>query len=393
MRYRVGWWLVAVLLLVGPARARAQFNVVPPKDFTAFLSHPRYEDGGFFVGMDFLYIRSENIIGNQTVGVRGFKDMDGSITGTPNTFIGSGQEALNTQQLHGPRNFIPGFEVNLGWRFEDGTTVSLNWWHLSENHMYAAANLIPPDFNVGSKLENTYLYAPVSNFPQLYGGNPGNVLVGNPGATYGIWNAASLMSITLLQRFELIDVTTRAPVLQTENYRAWWTFGPRAVILFDRFQWRTVSSDAAGNAVASDVAIYSNVVSNRLYGPFIGCGNEWFLGSTPIGGFSVSLDVEGALYLDMVKERARWETGARNTSANRNRNNYTLSPGLQGKIGFWWYPWEAVTFHLGWDALVFFNTVTSREPIDFNFASLNPQYDYGTIRYFHGLNLGIGFVF
>src|SRR5215213_7895015 len=119
MRNRVGLWLVAGLLLGIPAAGRAQYQEVPPAPFVGPLSHPRYEDGGFFVGLDFLYLRSENVLGNQTIAKRGFMDLDGSISGkSPPTFIGSGQEALNTQQLH-PRNFQPGFDLSMGWRFEN----------------------------------------------------------------------------------------------------------------------------------------------------------------------------------------------------------------------------------------------------------------------------------
>lgn len=391
MRNRVGWYLIAGLLWALPATVHAQFEEVPPS-FTAFLSHPRYESGGFYVGMDFLYMRTGQVVGTQTVARRGFIDADGSIGGLPGIFYGSGQEALNTNQLHGPGSYTPGFDLSFGWRFEDGVTVELSWWHLVDYRQHASANLVPEGFLVGKGLANTYLTAPVYNFPIQYGGTQ-NLLVGSPGATYGIWNAATVMDIDFVQRFEKVDLSLRIPMLQTESYRNWGTVGSRALILWDRFKWRTVDADANGSAVNSTEAYYTNIVSNRLYGVFVGCGNEWFLGSTPIGGFSFSLDVEGSLALDMVKTRARWELGDRSTAATRARNSYTFAPGVLGKIGFWWYPWEAITVHIGWDAMAVFNTVASRNPIDFNFASLDPEYNRTFMRLWHGLQLGVGFVF
>ena len=59
MRTRFGWLILAAALLgptVAPTRAWAQngYYEVPPAHFTGPLSHPRYETGGFFVGMEAL---------------------------------------------------------------------------------------------------------------------------------------------------------------------------------------------------------------------------------------------------------------------------------------------------------------------------------------------------
>src|SRR5206468_207142 len=132
----------------------------------------------------------------QLVAVRGFVDLDGSISKrTPRTFVGSGEEALNVEQLMGPSSAQPGWDLFLGWRFQGGVVVELDWKHLVSTKYHATASLIPPSFNTGNQLENTFLTAPVSNFSPDWGGPFQNVPQGNIGATFGIWNAASLMQI------------------------------------------------------------------------------------------------------------------------------------------------------------------------------------------------------
>src|SRR5207253_10032319 len=50
MRIRYSWLLVLSALLLAPLRAHAQNYEVPPSPlpYTGMLSHPRYEQGGFF---------------------------------------------------------------------------------------------------------------------------------------------------------------------------------------------------------------------------------------------------------------------------------------------------------------------------------------------------------
>ena len=43
--------------------------------------------------------------------------------------------------------------------------------------------------------------------------------------------------------------------------------------------------------------------------------------------------------------------------------------------------------------MMFFNTVSSKHPVDFNYGSLTPGYDKGTFRIFNGFNAGISFTF
>src|SRR5262249_61315683 len=123
MRTRTGWLMALALALV-PATARAQvtnYNYeVPPSPylFPGPFGHARMEEGGFFVGVDFVFWHVPNPLLPQAVASRGFMDFDGSIGGQgPGLFIGSGEEALNTRQVSGPGLWSPGLQIVAGRRF------------------------------------------------------------------------------------------------------------------------------------------------------------------------------------------------------------------------------------------------------------------------------------
>lgn len=397
MRKRIGGWLLAlgvcgVWLLPGVAFGQYQ-EVVPMSGYwPGPLGHPRYEDGGFYIALEGLYMRQTNPLHAQNVAVRGFMDVGGNITGTPGTFVGSGDIALSTNQVNGPTTFQPGFNLVGGWRFQSGVVLQVSWMHLWQARYAAVASILPPDFNVGSNLANTFLFSPVVNFPAEFAGAPQNVTAGQPGDTFGIWNAASLMGISFVQRFDMVDITGRIPIFQTDCHRTYGIVGPRMVWFWERFAWRTVDAEPAGGSTPQDQALYSNVVSNRLYGLVCGCGHDWFLGDTPAGGFGVNIDLGAALYYDFVKERAKYERGDRAIAYSHPRNVYRLVPEVEAKLGVWWYPWEAVQVRVGYNWMAFFNTIASQQPIDFNFATLTPVYS-GQIRLLDGLDFGVGFVF
>lgn len=390
--------LLCCLLLAGlfggtPSLARAQYNFpVPPVDFTGPLSHPRYETGGFFLGLEGKFMWQNRPIKSQLIATRGFVDADGSIASV-GQFVGANVEALNTRQLRGPGTFVPGTNLTLGWLFENEVCLQVNWWHLWDARYSALAGVIPIGFTNGPQLANTFLTAGVFNLPLDFAGNPQNVQGGNDGATFGIFNAASLMQIDFVQRFDLFELNARFPVSMIENHRFYGTIGPRAVTLWERFKWRTVDADLDGLATEQTVAIYSNVVSNRLYGLVLGCGHDWFLGDTPAGGFSWTFDVAGALYLDFAKGRAKYEIADRSEAASRARNFWSLVPGVEANIKLWWYPWEGIQAWVGYDFISFFNTYSSPQPVDFNFGAIDPEFKDGTFRYLHGLRWGVAFVF
>ena len=92
MRKRIGWLGLLAGILLTPASAPAQVTydyAVEPVIFTGPLSHPRYEDGGFYTGAEAMYWKTNRVINSQQVASRGFLDVDGSITGTADTFVGS----------------------------------------------------------------------------------------------------------------------------------------------------------------------------------------------------------------------------------------------------------------------------------------------------------------
>src|SRR5207245_8523168 len=106
-------------------------------------------------------------------------------------------------------------------RFGDGTTVDFTWMSLAENRYGAVATLVPPGLNPGPLLADTFLFAPVFGFPNDFAGQPIKLALGNPNAAYGIWNAASVMSLDFIQRFSQYDITLRTPFFQTECCRCY----------------------------------------------------------------------------------------------------------------------------------------------------------------------------
>ncbi len=402
MRTRIGWFILAAALWLWPRAVRAQYYEVPQVPFTGPLSHPRYESGGFYFAFDGIVWNLDRKINNQVVARRGFVDTDGTATGlVPPVFVGSGDQALNTLELRGPGSWTPGFDFNVGWRFESGVVFNVSWIHLVDTRYAVSAGPIPPDFNVGGLLQNTFLFSPVTNFSPDYGGprdlptsippNPAT----DPSATalYGIWNGADNMSIELLQRFDMVTITGRVPFWQSDSCRMYGLIGPRAIVMWERFKWRTVDLDFAGFGTASNNADYTNVVAQRMYGVHVGCGQEWYLGEMPIlGAFSWSLDAEGSFYGDFVKARAKYEREDGATSASRARNFFRPVAGAEAKASLWWYPWEAVQVRIGYNFMALVNTLASERPIDFDMGVISPVYNQAN-RVLHGFDIGIGFVF
>lgn len=411
MRIRTGWlgWLVTAGVVLAPSGVRGQ--EVPPADpvFPLPLYHSRPEKGGFYAAGEFVFFRQDNPLKNQPIAVRGILDFDGSITADLNgvtieplngppiiapgvpmvgTFIGSGTVALNATDASGPLSYEPGFRLTTGWKFAGGAAVEFSWMSLVETKYNAVATLVPPTLNAGTLLQETFLFSPVFNFPNDFAGPQQKLALGNPNAAYGIWNGASVMSIDFVQRYSQYDITSRIPVWETDCCRCYGLVGPRYINMWERFRWRTVSEGFDGASNQSDVALYSNVVSNQMYGVDVGIGTEWYLGH----GFSLSVDGRAAGMIDFVREIVKYERADFAIGNKRSKHDYTFVPELQASFDVWWYPIEGIQIKVGYELMGFFDTISSPQPVSFNYGGLDVGYSR-TSRFFDGFHAGIGFIF
>jgi hypothetical protein len=415
MGTRTGW--LALLLTAGvalaPTGVRGQGDEVPPADpvIPLPLYHDRPERGGFFVDGEFVFFRQTNPIKHQEIALRGLLDFDGSITadlngrplnppnmppvivpgvGTPGTFIGSGKPALFADDVSGGNHesYEPGFRLGLGWRFADGTALEFTWMSIFEARYSAVATLVPPGLNPGPLLADTFLFSPVFNFPNDFAGMPQKLALGNPNAAYGIWNAASVMSLDFIQRFDQYDLDVRTPFFQSDCCRCYGLVGLRHTYMWERFLWRTVSEDFNGNSSAADAADFINITSNQLYGPDFGGGLEYYLGH----GFSLAFEGRFAPMIDFVREIDKYQREDFAIGHKRNMRDYEFVPELQGRVDLWWYPIEGVQVRVSYEIMAFFDTIASPDPVSFDYSALNPPWRLQN-RYFDGFSAGIGFIF
>ena len=408
-------WL-AILLTVGVAvvsnRAQAQEDTPGIEDpvIPLPIGHDRMGGkSGFYTAGEFVYFKQTNPIKDQVVAVRGILDFDGSITADlngfpvvpvgggpiiipanpqPGNFIGSGAAALNTNQVSGPGSYEPGFRLTTGWRFKDGSAIELSWLRLNETKYNAVATLVPESLKPGSLLEETFLFSPVFNFPFEFGGAPDKIALGNPLAAFGIWNGADAMSLSFVQRTSIYDITYRIPIYQSEYCRCYGLIGPRYAQLWENFSWRTVSANFDGTTGQDNVALYSNVTSNNLWGVDAGLGSEVYIGK----GFALSFDARYATFMDFGREITKYERADFAIGNKRSRRVFTVVPELQGTFNAWWYPINGCELRAGWDAMGFFNTFASETPVDFNYSSVDPGWSK-TTRYLTGFTCGISFTF
>jgi hypothetical protein len=413
MGTRTSW--LALLLSAGitfaPAAARGQ-DYTPPDPV---IPLPLYSDpyAGPFAFGEFVFWRLNNPLNHQVIATRGLLDFDGTITadllGTrvfrpdgssfilpgpriPGNFLGSNRPALFADDVKDSNDYMPGFNIGAGYQFKNGVAIDFNWIHLVQNKTGAVATLVPPSLQPDLRLLETFLFSPVFSFPNDFAGVDDKIALGAPRAAYGIWNGATIMTIWNTQRYDQLDFSGRIPVCQNDCGRVYGIIGPRFVWLWENFSWRTVGQDFQGQATQADVAIYSNVVSNRMYGFHVGWGFDWQLGRTPIGTFAIGLDAQAAFLVDVVKERAKYERGDHAISSHRSRTEYTPVPEADAKANVVWFPIEGVEIRGGYDLNAFFNTISSRNPVSFNYGSPTPEYRR-TSRYLDGIHIGLGLRF
>jgi hypothetical protein len=407
MRKRISWLAAlvgaSVLWLPQSAPAQGPAGEVPPPQWAGSVpwpfGRPRLDQGGFYIAGEFLYWRQSNPLGSQPLAFRGVTDFDGTIhtalgiPGGAGDFIGSHANALDVNYVSGPTNFEPGFNFTFGYRFESGIALEFRWIHINENILSATASLAPPGLNSGPFQAETFLTSPVYNFSLPYAG-PGNTTgQGSAIGLFGIWDGSVQQTIDFIQRFDMWELNFRVPMQESECWRTYGLFGPRLATIWERFKWRVTNQETDGSTPPEDIAVYTNVVSNRLYGVHGGVGNEWTLGDTPIGAFSVSLDLQASLFADFVKGRPKYQLSDKSTAAQHGRNFFSLVPECEGALNLWWYPYEGVVIRLGYEAMGFFNTYSSPRPVDFNFGAITPEYRHEFLRIMDGVNAGIGFIF
>jgi hypothetical protein len=423
-----GAWLLAACVALAPGLAWGQAQTSQPGNEYAPadpqlplpLGSTRPEDGGVYLWARFWYMHQTNPLNDQPIARFGFEASDNSISGpmpntflTPGSFVGSGVPALNVAQLTGQDSYQPGFEVGIGYRFGDGSALSLDYFRLTEASYQAGVTgnqITRHNDLVGSAplttLASTFLFAPVFNYPPQFDGppfkiNPINGANGRPigtpsaQAVSGIWNGATIMTIQFIQRYQEWDITYRYPIYETETQRVNALVGPRFAWIWETFRWSTTSfaDDGAGDLIAGpqDIGIYNAVTSNRLYGAHTGCEYECYLGH----GFALQARFEGDLFADFVTEIARYETAAKFLGfpeSKRAKHEETIVGELEGSLAMRWYPWEFMQVEVGYKLMGFFNTLSARRPIDFDYSNLAPKWDT-TTRLFDGFFAGIGINF
>jgi hypothetical protein len=405
---------LAALAVLSPGRSLAQESwpqggfatgYAPPvvqMPNPLYSTHP--EVGGLFVAGSYIMYNQTNTMRSQEVAVRGFVANDDTVLNAPGsagTFVGSRNNALDVNQVTGPFSFQPGFELEIGWKFNDGSALTASFWWISEAQYTAVATLAQPIGNglIRSDQADTFLFSPVFNFPSNFAGapnkvfnalGPGGVNTVGPFSVYGIWNGASSMTLAFWQRAEQFYVTYRKPFYETECYRASALVGPKWFWIQDKFRWVTTDIDTlTGLSAPQFVGVYNNEVDNNMYGGFIGLQQEWYLG----WGLAAMLNLNAALFLDSVKESVDYETGDRFGPRNkRSRRVWQVVPQVQVTPSVMWYPMEGVQLKVGYDIFAFFNTIASPNPIDFNYSSINPGYS-STTRIFNGFQAAIALIF
>lgn len=409
--------LLAAGIMLAPSVAFAQKGVDLPADpiIPLPLYHPRADVvGGWYTGLEFVIYRQTNPIPRQLLAVRGLVDVDGAITGdlngvvvntdtdvpfiirgpiVPGNFLGSQTPALFSDDLKGQESYQPGYKISVGYRFDSGSALEVNWTHLASAVYSGNASLIPTNYanlaGGGGFLADTFLFAPFFNLPPEFAGPAQKTAIGNPNSAYGIFNGASNMSIAFTQRYDEANIMGRVQFFQDECLRCYGLAGGRFAWIWERFAWRTTSVTFDGLSGPQDVATYTNIVSNRMYGPFVGWGFERYL----CYGFAAGLETQAACLMDVVKERARLERGDKNIALKKSVTNFAVVPEVSANAQLYWYPIEGVQVRAGYNFNAFFNTVAATDLVDFEARTFDPNWSNRAVRFLDGFNAGIGFIF
>ena len=364
--------------------------------YPLYSTHP--ENGGLFVAGSYIMYNQTNPLRGQSqpIAYRGFVATDDTVLdspGTAGTFVGNRNVALNSIQVGGPYTFEPGFQLEIGWKFGDGSALTASFWYITDAQYSAAATLAAPNYQYTSSQQQTYLTSFVYNFPADFAGAPDKVTnasgTAGPYSVYGIWNGASTMTISLRQFAEQFFMTYRKPFFETETYRASALVGPKFFWIEDAFRWITTDLNTFGVTSPIYEGVYNNQVDNRNYGVWAGLQQEWYLG----WGLALMLNLNAGAFLDVVKTEVDYQRGDRGGPENkRGRTMEQAAAQLQATPSIMWYPLEGIQVAFTYDFFVFLNQAASQQPVDFNYSSIDPAMTYFA-RFFNGFQATVAFVF
>ena len=392
--------LLAAMVAMAPTAGKTlaqdaanSYTQTDPPPYPPF--NDRLEDGGLFIAGEYVMYRQSNPLRSQVLATRGFVSTNPNTGALPGVHVGSGETALDVQQLSGTQ-YSPGYKYEVGYKFQDGSVLSISDTRLFDGNKGAGATFANHGFVEGNNLENSFLTAPVFNFPVEFSGPPVKLIGPNGlpaiGGIVGIWNGASEMTEKFTGLTEDWDLTYRLPsYYETETCRMTGYVGIRYFKIWDGFTWTTIDIDLnTGSGGGQDTAIYTQVTSNNLWGPFVGHSWEQYIGK----GFALQLDLGVAGLLDIVRERAKYEIGLKDEGfpiGKTSRSDYTLSPEVTASLALMWYPYQGVQVRAGYNLMAVFNTFASENPVGFDFPNPDPKYNRET-RFFDGLDIGIAFI-
>ena len=248
----------------------------------------------------------------------------------------------------------------------------------------------PPQYAGPSVKTTADLVQSVATNSDANGNNVTNQFIGTPGGNfYGIWNGSSVQDIEFDQWYSTAELAVRIPLFQTEYTRIFGYGGGRYVNFTDRFRWLVTSFDLNGVATSADSVRYTNTLYQRMYGAFVGCGHEAYLGA----GFAVNVDLEAVAFLDDVRMRAKYKLLTNEIQNKTSRNEVRFVPGLNVNSNLLWHPIEGVQMRIGYSANTFYNTKEIQDPVGFNYSSPDPVYRDRAFRIVHGVNVGLGLFF
>ena len=264
----------------------------------------------------------------------------------------------------------------------------------------ANASLIPTNFaNLanGPLLADSFVSAFFFNLPPEFAGANQRIAIGNPGAVFGVFNGDNNISESFQSYFQDFDIRGRVPWYQDDCSRIYGFAGGRFAWIWEQYRLRGTSADFTGASAPTDVGLYQNTISNRMYGAFGGVGAERYLGYA----FGIGLEAEAAFLLDIVKERAQVQNGDRPDATTstpfvivkKAATNFSPVGEFSANAQIYWYPIEGVQLKAGYNLMTFLNTVASPDPIAFDARDFEPDWKNKAIRYFDGFNAGIGFIF